>query len=354
MRVKIIKGEHKTEGHIQNMVCDLELLKGSPFRHSPERGTFVLVTNENLAKGRATRVNIASKSDIILNYQEDAPVTIAPAPVDKSETYEDIKARIADRFITLKHLTRSICDGAVRGMIVSGPPGMGKTHEVTEVFRQKTIEEEGVPEFEDTMDKDASRIGSRFSVIAGKSTAPALYELLYNHRNEGQVLTIDDCDAIFADEDALNLLKAALDTSEHRVISWRVSSSSSSSLPNSFEFKGAIIFLTNLNFYAMIEKDTRMSKHLDALDDRCLVLDLDMYGTVERLARIEMVVETGFLTKKGLDFDDQIIVFEYFKDNADKFRSVTMRRILQLADLYIAGGDWKRMAEITLFKKNKR
>ncbi len=360
MKVKVITGMFG-DIPVANQVLTL-LKKGDDVFRYGMNGMFVLVdgTGSPDLPQRRLRIHLKDKVDIVLNYDESnpTPVEIAPPPLPEEdgvsdvETYEQVKDRITERFEALKHFTRSICDGSVRGMIVSGPPGIGKTFEVERVFRDVT-EEDG--DYDDTFDEDPSKIGERFSIISGRSTAAALYELLHDHRHEGKVLAIDDCDAVFYDDDALNLLKAAMDTSERRVVSWRVSSSAQSALPSSFEFQGSVIVLTNLDIAALIAKDNRLSKHLDAIQDRCLILDLDMHNSIERLARIEHVCSTTpFLSNRGLDKDGEVEVFEYFKQNVDNFNGITMRRIVQLADIYKAGGNWKRMAEITLFRKKRK
>ena len=348
MQVKIIDGKHGNHV-IRNEVYTAELLRGSLFRQGQD-GTFILVdgtSNPNYLQ-RKFRIKV-SHTNVIVNYTNDEAIVLNPAPENKAETYEDIKERITERFNALIHLTTSVCEGTIRGLIVSGPPGIGKTYEVKNVFTSISEENFDVKESE-----DASRIGSRFSIVAGRSTAAALYELLFDHKEAGQVLAIDDCDAVFGDEDALNLLKAAMDTSDERIVSWRVSSATNKSVPSSFKFEGSVIFLTNLDFTALIEKDNRLSKHLSAIQDRCLVLDLDMYSTTERLARIEQVIETGFLKKNGINTDEQFEVFEFFKTNIEKFNGITMRRVVQLASIYKSGGDWKKMAAITLFKKGEK
>jgi hypothetical protein len=60
----------------------------------------------------------------------------------------------------------------------------------------------------------------RFNVIKGAMTALGLYAQLYKYSDKKNVLIFDDCDSVFADELALNILKAALDSGKTRKICW--------------------------------------------------------------------------------------------------------------------------------------
>ena len=96
------------------------------------------------------------------------------------------------------------------------------------------------------------------------------------------MLVLDDCDSVLVDDVALNILKAALDTSKKRVVSWNTESRvlRQEDLPNSFEFKGGVIFITNINFKNVRSK--KLKEQLEALESRCHYLDLTIDTSVKR------------------------------------------------------------------------
>ena len=81
-------------------------------------------------------------------------------------------------------------------------------------------------------------------------SAIGLYKKLYEHSHKGHVVCFDDCDAILYDDLALNLLKAALDTGKKRTLCWNTESRTlmAEGMPNSFEFNGGVVFITNIKF----------------------------------------------------------------------------------------------------------
>ena len=159
------------------------------------------------------------------------------AQVERVESDEQVVERLRERFDMLQDMTKAVKKGDVRAMIVSGPPGVGKSHGIEQVLdRYKTLEALG---------------GSRkYQVIKGAMSPIGLYCKLYSMADEGNVVVFDDCDSIFNDELSLNILKAALDSKKKRMIHWNTDSFKlrNEGVPDSFEFKASAIFVTNLKF----------------------------------------------------------------------------------------------------------
>ena len=82
-----------------------------------------------------------------------------------------------------------------------------------------------------------------YAVIKGFSTPKAMYRALFE--NQDKLVIFDDCDSILKDLTALNILKADLDSYGKRTISW-LTERESEDLPTSFEFKGQVLFISNL------------------------------------------------------------------------------------------------------------
>jgi hypothetical protein len=164
----------------------------------------------------------------------------------------------------------------------------------------------------------------------------------------------DDCD-IFHDEDALNILKAALDSGKRRKIFWNTDSRKlrDEGIPNSFEFKGSVIFITNLNFSTARGK---IAAHVDALQSRCHYLDLTINTERDRMLRIKQVhrdsQDTGGLFK-DYDFENQEdqLIMDFMWDNRENLSEVSMRMALKIADLVrISPNNWRVLTENTCFK----
>lgn len=288
-----------------------------------------------------------------------ATIEATPAAPPPEETDEEIRNRIDERFRVLKDMTIGAAEGKVRGMVITGAPGVGKSHDVEMALARHDLINR-MSFNPDASDQDVRRMTSQggynppYGFIKGHMSAPALYKTLYDRSGKGDVLILDDCDGVLYDEQALQILKAALDTTKRRMISWNTESRNEDAPPNKFEFHGSIIFITNVNFERQI-RDGRPAKlvpHLEAIMDRCFYLDMTIDTLREKLLRIDQVSrDMGMLTKQGLEANEVDEVLEFVHEQAHKFRSLSLRRVVQLGDLRrTRKEDWKRMAEVTLFK----
>ena len=195
----------------------------------------------------------ASKVEIIEFDPEAIKAREAEVAV---ETDEDIIERLKTRFEILRQMTIAVKGGDVRAMIVSGPPGVGKSFGVEEVLSKDDL-------FDQLADRDP-----KYEIVKGSLSALGLYAKLYEYSGEKNVIVFDDADNIFYDQLSLNLLKAALDTNSKRYISWNSDSRMlrMEGIPDRFEFKGAIIFITNIKFSHVRSKT--LKEHLSALESR--------------------------------------------------------------------------------------
>jgi hypothetical protein len=284
---------------------------------------------------------------------------VDPVPVVGKENDDEIRERITERFSILQSLTRDIARGDLKGLVVSGASGVGKSFEVEAALnRDSLIDKLGFNP--DATDQDQRRISRdnrfkpRYSIVKGYSTAPALYMTLFEYSEARETLVFDDCDSVLGDETSLNILKAALDTTGKRTISWRSQSRNSTDAPNSFEFKGSVIFITNINFESIIDKGTaRLAPHLDAIMSRCLYLDLTIETVKEKLVRINHVARDLRMLENEFKLSpDQIEdVMTWTHDNARRFRELSLRKVGQLASLRRGNPNWSRVAEVTLLKQ---
>jgi hypothetical protein len=248
--------------------------------------------------------------------------------------------RIRERFDILTEMTKAATAGDIRAMIVSGPPGVGKSFGVERIVEKACL-----------FDKIAGK-RLRAEVVKGSSTALGLYCTLYKYSDANCVLVFDDCDSILVDDVSLNLLKGALDSGKKRKISWLSDSNMlrREGVPDSFEFKGSVIFITNLKFDTM--KSQKLRDHLEALQSRCHYLDLTLDTMRDKVLRIKQIAQDGALFA-DYDFEpcvqDEII--EFMETNKNKFREMSLRMAIKIADLKKSFPlKWKAMAEVTCMK----
>ena len=178
-------------------------------------------------------------------------------------------------------------------------------------------------------------------------TAAKLYEKLWEYKEEGQVLVFDDCDSILYDEDALNILKAALDSKKVRHISWNSRSHylQQNDIPNKFEYKGGIIFITNVKFDQV--RSQRLSNHLEAIVSRCHYMDIGINTPRERMIHIKNVVERAdMLRDYSFTNEEKNEVLDYITDNHSKLRELSLRMVLKISDLRKAmPNNWVKFVE---------
>jgi hypothetical protein len=254
------------------------------------------------------------------------------------ESDEQVIERIRERFDMLKDMTKAVKKGAVRAMIVSGPPGVGKSHGVEEVLdRYDTLEHLGG--------------SNKYTIVKGAMSPIGLYCKLFNYADKDNVIVFDDCDAIFEEPLALNILKAALDSKKKRTINWNTDSFKlrNEGVPDSFEFKGSAIFITNLNFQDI--KSKKLRSHLEALESRCHYMDLTIHSERDKMLRIAQVIKDGMLDAYKLDDEIKEEIIDFVDINKKRLRELSLRTVLKVADLAVAFPQrWEAMAENTVMK----
>ena len=257
-----------------------------------------------------------------------------------NESDDQMIERMRERFSILDDMTQASIDGVVRGMVVTGPPGVGKSFGVEAVLEKNSL-----------FDKLAGN-KMRFEVIKGASSAIGLYKVLFENADRNSVLVLDDCDTVLYDETSLNLLKAALDSSKKRTLNWNTDSAllRREGIPDSFEFRGSVIFITNLKFDKVRGK---IKDHLDAIMSRCHYLDLTMDTMREKVLRCKQIVADGMLNEYGFTAAEQNELMSFMFDNKEKMREISLRMVTKLADLKksMGGEKWKRVAEVTCMRR---
>ncbi len=335
--IKIINGTYR--GYkIHN--TEFELVSGF---QTGAKGGYVTVKNSgHFPKfGNTIRVLVDNIQDIEYTAGMAQENTVKfEKPATPVESDEEAITRIRERFDILHEMTKASVTGDIRAMIVSGPPGVGKSFGVEQEIEKATM-----------FDKLAGK-RLRAEVVKGSATPIGLYQTLYKYSDSNWVVVFDDCDSILLDDVSLNLLKGALDSGKKRTISWLSESSAlrREGIPDRFEFKGSVIFITNLKFDQM--KSQKLRDHLDALQSRCHYLDLTLDTMRDKLLRIKQIAKDGELFK-DYEFEEAVQddIIDFMHTNKDRLREVSLRMALKIADLRkLSVLNWKRLAETTCMK----
>ena len=309
---------------------------------SGAKGNYVTVKNNGIFPNcpETIRISVDNISDIEYTNGMTQDNTVKFEQSTTVETDEEAMDRIRERFDILHEMTKATVSGDIRAMIVSGPPGVGKSFGVEQEIDKACL-----------FDKLAGK-RLRAEVVKGSATPIGLYQTLYKYSDANSVVVFDDCDSILLDDVALNLLKGALDSGKKRVISWLSESSAlrREGIPDRFEFKGSVIFITNLKFDQM--KSQKLRDHLDALQSRCHYLDLTLDTMRDKLLRIKQIAKDGVLfADYDLNEFAQDDIIEFMHTNKERLREVSLRMALKIADLHVSfPNNWKRMSETTCMK----
>ena len=263
--------------------------------------------------------------------QVNGPVTITkfntePAPVVES------RFSINERFGFVSDMVTMLSLGDQASVIVTGPGGLGKSFTVTQALRQSGLTDVSLTEdFEvgETLSKNSYR------VIKGYSTPKGLYRTLYENRNG--VIVFDDCDSVLKDPVSLNLLKGALDSYSRRIISWRADLRDDD-LPTTFEFKGRVIFISNLS-----------SNQIDqAIITRSMAVDLSMTSQ-QKIERMQFILDSDeFMPEYPRAMKlDALNLIDSLRDNV---KEMSLRTLIQVTKIRKANpnGNWKSLAEYTI------
>mgnify|MGYP000447899916 CR=1 FL=1 len=313
---------------------------------SSDDGGFVTVQNGNQfpAYPEKLRIKLNGVADYEFTTESDQAVqqlvTQTEADPNAGVSDEERIEQIAQRFQILEDMTKAATQNEITAMIVSGPPGVGKSYGVEQEIEKATL-----------FDQIAGR-RLRAEVVKGSATPIGLYQTLYKYSDRNCLVVFDDCDAILMDDVALNLLKGALDSGKKRKISWLAESRvlRSEGIPDSFYFKGSVIFITNLKFDKV--RSQKLRDHLDALQSRCHYLDLTLDSMRDKILRIKQIAKSGALFQ-DLDIEQsgQDDIIEFMDSNKNRLREMSLRMAIKIAQLYKSfPGNWRAMTESTCMK----
>ena len=218
------------------VIAAKSLIRAVQIRNAEANNELLMVS----ASGRVTRIENTDPKT-----QPEAPKMSFMSVIEKRDPQQ--------MFNNLERLTKMVGKGIQPSLVITGSAGTGKTFLV-----------------KDTLTKMGLKESNEFVHFKGRATAAGLFVTLY--------------DSVFKDPDAVNMLKAALDSYDTRNISYITSKplkdQFGTHLPRSFEFTGKIIFISNLDQSTLDE----------AIRSRSFVSDISM-TTELMFMRIEGLME---------------------------------------------------------------
>lgn len=269
--------------------------------------------------------------------EEALAATVTPL---KEETDEEIEARMDKAFKTMDLLAHNTINGSNKSLIISGPPGLGKSYTVMKAA------------------EDA--IGERLvTTVKGFVRPTGLYRSLYEQRFPQCTIVFDDSDSVFQNDVSLNLLKNACDITRERKLSWlaetKMLDEDGDRLPRNFLFEGSIIFITNYDFDELIARGNILAPHMQALVSRSQYVDLAIKSKRDCLIRIKQVVRAGMLAGEGLDKAAEDEIVDFVEENQDKLRELSLRMVIKIANTRRDNRfNWREIAYIANVPASKR
>ena len=309
------------------------------------KGGYVTVKNEGHFPIDIDNIKIKVDNISSIEYLSGEPMTEAVVESQVSlpqETDEEAMNRISTRFQIMDEMTKACIAGDIRALIVTGPPGVGKSHTVIQEMEKASL-----------FDKIAQR-NPRFEIVKGAISGIGLFATLYKFSDPRNVLVFDDCD-VWSDPDALNVLKGALDSGKKRRISWNKDSRllRDEGVPNSFDFHGSIIFITNVDV-ANNNKRSTVKAHIDALQSRAHYLDLTIDTERDKMLRVRQVhrdTNNGLFEDYGFSDAQSTEILDFMETNLTSLREISLRMAVKIADLVKVSKNWKMLAEATCVKR---
>ena len=245
----------------------------------------------------------------------------------------NIKEKIALNFKTANEVLECILNpfNPIKAMTVTGAAGIGKSYNIINRL------------------EDAHAVGDcNYFYLNGKCTTLGLYEALWNARHNGSVLLMDDVE-VFDTEDKLNILKAALESDDKRIITYMSTSQHlrDNGIPTQFDFCGKVVFITNKDLAKISKSNSKLAPHVTALMTRGVFIDLEIHDNESIVAHMETIMRSTNIVKRlGINQRGSDEILNFILENKAKLRNPSLRMIIQIAGLYLQFPyDWEIHAQ---------
>lgn len=251
---------------------------------------------------------------------------------DKPAEVKQSKFSINQRFGFLTDMVTMLAKGQQPSVVVTGAGGLGKSFTVLAALKKCGLKDMSVLadyEIGAAVPKNA------FVTIKGQCTPKGLYRTLYENKNS--TIVFDDCDSVLKDPVSLNILKGALDSYSKRIISWRADTKDED-LPQSFEFKGRVVFISNMD-----------STNLDqAILTRSMAVDVSMTPQ-QKIERMKyLLTQDTFMPDFTVTHKTEAL--SLIEGVVDSVKELSLRTLIQVTKIRKSSPseNWKDLAEYTI------
>lgn len=236
---------------------------------------------------------------------------------------------INQRFTFVEQLVTMVATKQTPSCIITGEGGLGKSFTVLQALKNAGLRD--ISEFEVN---ETVGVMKAFRIVKGFSTAKGLYRILYENQNN--IVVFDDCDSILRDQDALNLLKGALDSFDKRLITWNTSIDNDG-LPRFFQFKGGVVFISNMT----------SDKINQAIKSRSMNIDLSM-SVDQKLDRMEFIAkQDSFLPDVPSSYKQEAL--SVIRDYKKEAKELSLRTLITVTKIRNSGNsNWHDLAKYML------
>lgn len=246
---------------------------------------------------------------------------------------------VQDRFSSMEKLVALVVAGHSPSLLICGDAGIGKTYSVRKQLAKSGLTEVAIAadepvEVDKKKKKDKVKpkvikaTKAEFLFVKGYSSPMGLYQVLHNNREA--LIVFDDCDAVFKAEVSINLLKSALDSYDRRIVSWFSPKCLELGLEQQFEFRGRVIFISNI-------PENRLN---EAVKSRAFTLSLSLTKP-ELWARMLSLIDS-IEPKVPIEIKTEVI--NYLGMNIDHFANFDLRTLIKAIRIRMSGeADWQKM-----------
>lgn len=290
-----------------------------------------IYAEEQKKKSKVSKVNepdimdIEDPDDVVGEIESDGDNTeiyanvdeeVAEPPQNKFNDDELISQITADPLPVFRKLNSYVLMTAQRinnALLITGQGGVGKSYNVERILSTFGTE------------------GKDYVIMKGTTSTAAMYKFIYDHYNK--IVVFDDCDDVLTDDAAINILKAALDSGktrrisynkaksnvvntfdckdhkecEQRLAQWSAENKGKPAIPSTFEFKGGIIFISNMSAERMVQGKAA------ALLTRCMRVDIKLLASEVILRMESCLPHIKIYNMDGVDITNEDIKKEVFK-----------------------------------------
>lgn len=258
----------------------------------------------------------------------------APKAMTATKTVDpELVFSINERFAILEDFVDMVATRTIPSTVITGQGGLGKSHTVFAALKRAGLTD--IDDMDIGASFDESNSEKSYVVVKGFSTAKGLFRTLYE--NKGRIVVFDDCDSVLKDPVASNLLKAALDSYDKRVITWNAEGGfgGEDDLPKSFLFTGGVVFISNMPMYKVPQ----------AIISRSMPADVSMTRS-EIIERMTTIVKSGdFLV--GFQMVHKLEALEYIAANANRpeIKEINLRTLINATKARATKPEhWKRLS----------